>query len=73
MFFCIASIGKASCGLNSPLKCPMEAVHGNKIFVYGGMVSNSVRTNEFHQFDLEASMKLGKTILNACLSITYIM
>ena len=31
------------------------AVHGNKIFLFGGKVTNSVRTNELHQFDLETS------------------
>ena len=32
------------------------AVHGNKMFLFGGKVTNSVRTNELHQFDLETSM-----------------
>ena len=32
------------------------SVHGNKIFVCGGKVTSSARTNELHQFDLETSM-----------------
>ena len=37
-------------------KCSSRmAVHGNKIFLLGGIVSNTMRTNELHQFDLETS------------------
>ena len=38
-------------------KCSTRmTVHGNKIFLFGGKVAPRVRTNEFHQFDLETSM-----------------
>ena len=69
MALSIASIWRASCGLNSLLKYPMVqrkknstkmSVHGNKLFLFGGFVTKTEETtDEFHQFDLETSMNIN--------------
>ena len=52
------------------------AVHRNKIFLFGGKVANSVRTNELHQFDLEISMSTDNSFKyqqnhSNCIPINY--
>ena len=49
---------------NGPkIKCSTRmSVHGNKLFLFGGFVTNGDRTettDEFHQFDLETSMNIN--------------
>ena len=36
----------------------MMTVHGNKIFLFGGINKDNKRTNKLHQFDLETSMNV---------------
>ena len=35
------------------------SVHGNKLFLFGGILTGGQRTDEFHQFDLETSMNIS--------------
>ena len=49
---------------NGPKKknSTMMSVHGNKLFLFGGFVTNGdtfETTDEFHQFDLETSMNIN--------------
>ena len=51
-------------GPNGPKKKTSSkmSVHGNKLFLFGGFVTNGDRTettDEFHQFDLETSMNIN--------------
>ena len=51
---------------NGPkIKCSTRmSVHGNKLFLFGGFVTNGnteETTDEFHQFDLETSMNINNT------------